>query len=270
MPLLHGAARPRQQRRGAASAGLPPRQQAAGPPACLLSGPWEPPAQPPAGPPRPQSKTGKFDPSDFWGGVFDPNHGDTFFSFASNPTRVLCDLEAPQTPEKGAARVPANYDTPTKQGGPEVQGKPAALPPAARAVLPGSLPGVNKTGTIRVAAPPSRALQPAKPGNQTARPPLPNLAAISSNRSGNVTVTLAAGNTTGKAANTSIAGAAWNGTGLVTGSNQSGASPPPAATTTGNIISTVATRNAAAALHAAGATLVALAALFSLLVAGWR
>jgi hypothetical protein len=175
-----------------------------------------------------QSKTGNFDPNDYWGGVFDPAHRDTFYSYASNPTRVLCDLPMQQATEAGAAQVPATYDTPTKQGGPEVLGQPAALPPVAAAILrapapgpaftpagnpatAGSLPGVNTTGTIRVAAPPGpvtlpKQSTPAGPANMTlAKPPLPDLAAISSSNSSSSSSSSSSGTETG-AAGGSLAG----------------------------------------------------------------
>jgi hypothetical protein len=113
-----------------------------------------------------------------------------------------------------------------------------------------------------VAAPPARSLRPTKAGNQTARPPLPNLAAVSSNRS--ITGTLAAGNTTVQAGNTTSNGTARDDTGLQTAAANSSASPAPS-----SITSAVATRNSGA--HAVPhAVAPALALLAALLVGGWR
>jgi hypothetical protein len=79
---------------------------------------------------RLQSKTALNDTNDYWGGLFDPNHPDPFYSYISNTQRVLCDLPTQQNyTGAGAAKVPALYDTPTSQVGPEVVGTPPKSPP---------------------------------------------------------------------------------------------------------------------------------------------
>jgi hypothetical protein len=56
-------------------------------------------------------------------------HEETFYSTVANTRRVVCDLDSPQSPGSGAAKVPVTYEQWAAAAQPEVVGQPVPSPP---------------------------------------------------------------------------------------------------------------------------------------------
>jgi hypothetical protein len=123
------------------------------------------------------SKTGHSGWGDDWGGKFDPSHPEPFVSWVSNVRRVVCDLLAPQSMDKGVAQVVPTAEASFWRAPPDVAGTPldarvaTRSPPLLGQRLASTPPWKGPAAAPPLLASPSpRPLPGAGPAH---RPPLP-------------------------------------------------------------------------------------------------